>query len=113
VRSRTFCRQTSFAGSAAGAHRRSRARDADGHGVGRARVSDFVERFWRHELGFGGRALAAALAPVEFAFRTGVRLRNAAYTRGLRTGTVVHADVPVVSVGSLLVGGAGKTPFTR
>jgi tetraacyldisaccharide 4'-kinase len=76
-------------------------------------MSRLVERFWRGELGWRGRVLAAALAPAELAFRTAVRVRNAAYARGLRAQTIVHMDVPVISVGSLLVGGAGKTPFAR
>lgn len=75
-------------------------------------MSDFIERFWQADLGVPGRALALALAPAELMYRTGVRLRNAAYG-GVRARIVQHAGVPVVSVGSLRVGGAGKTPFAR
>ncbi len=76
-------------------------------------MSAFVERFWRSELGWPGRALATALAPAELAYRAAIRLRNTSYSSGVRAATIIELDVPVISVGSLLVGGAGKTPFTR
>ncbi len=53
--------------------------------------------------------LDALLWPAERAYGAGVGLRNLAYDRGWRR---THpAPLPVVSVGNLGVGGAGKTPF--
>ncbi|MCB0598311.1 MAG: tetraacyldisaccharide 4'-kinase [Lewinellaceae bacterium] len=48
------------------------------------------------------------LAPFSFLYGIGVGLRNAFYSRGLLKG--VEFNVPVISVGNLSVGGAGKTP---
>ncbi|MCB9264494.1 MAG: tetraacyldisaccharide 4'-kinase [Lewinellaceae bacterium] len=48
------------------------------------------------------------LAPFSFLYGIGVGLRNALYSRGLLKG--VEFNVPVISVGNLSVGGAGKTP---
>ncbi|MCB0615514.1 MAG: tetraacyldisaccharide 4'-kinase [Phaeodactylibacter sp.] len=48
------------------------------------------------------------LAPFSLLYGIGVGLRNAFYRRGLLKG--VEFSVPVLSVGNLSVGGAGKTP---
>ncbi|MEW5928396.1 MAG: tetraacyldisaccharide 4'-kinase [Gemmatimonadota bacterium] len=72
------------------------------------RARAWVARWWAGEAGLPGKALDAGLAPAELLFRGGVAARNLAYDRGwLRAG---RAPVPVVSVGNVGVGGAGKTP---
>jgi tetraacyldisaccharide 4'-kinase len=53
--------------------------------------------------------LAAALTPFSLLFRVAVALRRSAYR--LFPGT--RLPVPVVVVGSIVVGGAGKTPLVR
>ncbi len=63
-----------------------------------------VERVW-----YGDGALASVLQPLAWTFGLGVRLRRAAYRRGwLPAG---HPGVPVIVVGNLTAGGAGKTPL--
>ncbi len=48
------------------------------------------------------------LAPVSLLYGAGVGFRNWAYRRGIMRG--ISFSVPVISVGNLSVGGAGKTP---
>jgi tetraacyldisaccharide 4'-kinase len=72
-------------------------------------MRDFVTRLWSGEAGSAGKALDLALLPAEWAFRGIVAARNEAFARGLIE--VESAGVPVISVGNLAVGGAGKTPF--
>ncbi|HEX2189501.1 MAG TPA: tetraacyldisaccharide 4'-kinase, partial [Longimicrobiaceae bacterium] len=72
------------------------------------RARAWVARWWAGEAGVAGSALDAALAPAELLFRGGVAARNLAYDRGWLRAE--RAPVPVVSVGNLGVGGAGKTP---
>jgi len=72
------------------------------------RARAWVARWWAGEAGLPGKALDAGLAPAELLFRGTVAGRNLAYDRGwLR---VERAPVPVVSVGNVGLGGAGKTP---
>lgn len=56
-----------------------------------------------------GGILRMALAPASLLFGFGVRIRDLAYRFGIFRRHA--AEVPVVSVGNLTVGGTGKTPF--
>jgi tetraacyldisaccharide 4'-kinase len=56
-------------------------------------------------------ALALPLLPLSMAYGSAALLRRLAYRAGLLRSVRVAA--PVVSVGSLAVGGSGKTPVTR
>src|SRR5215468_2907281 len=47
--------------------------------------------------------------PLSAIYAAGVRLRNASYDRGVLVSQKLSA--PVISVGSISAGGAGKTPF--
>lgn len=70
----------------------------------------WAEEWWRGGGGLTGAALRVLLAPAEWLFRGAVTLRSRAYAVGLLRARA--AGVPVISVGNIVVGGAGKTPFT-
>jgi tetraacyldisaccharide 4'-kinase len=72
-------------------------------------TSDRLERlWWSRRPGLAGAAVAAPLAVAEAFFRAGVALRGALYGCGILRAA--RAEAPVVSIGNLVVGGAGKTP---
>ncbi|MGB8930528.1 MAG: tetraacyldisaccharide 4'-kinase [Anaeromyxobacteraceae bacterium] len=68
------------------------------------------EAWWGASPRLAPRALGLALAPAGAIFRLGAALRCAAYDHGL--ALAARAAVPVISVGNVVVGGAGKTPAT-
>ncbi|HEV2130701.1 MAG TPA: tetraacyldisaccharide 4'-kinase [Longimicrobiaceae bacterium] len=75
----------------------------------RQRLVAWIPRWWAGEGGVLGGVLDVALLPAEGLYRGIVALRNLGYERGgLR---VVPSPLPVVSIGNISVGGAGKTPF--
>lgn len=67
-----------------------------------------VEEVW-YGRGPAAGAARAALRPLSLLYRAAVGLRTAAYDHGWKEAA--RAPAPVVSVGGLRVGGAGKTPF--
>ena len=62
-----------------------------------------MQQAWLHR-----GAVAIALAPLAIVFGALTAVRRLLYRRGWRTTTTLR--VPVVVVGNLIVGGAGKTP---
>jgi tetraacyldisaccharide 4'-kinase len=76
----------------------------------RTRLSLWVPQWWEGAGGRAGTLLDVLLAPVEVGYRGVVAMRNAAFDRGWLKTEV--APIPVISVGNISVGGAGKTPFT-
>lgn len=55
--------------------------------------------------------LQILLAPFALLFGIGVTIKNILYTTGLLKG--LRYSVPVINIGNLTVGGAGKTPHTE
>ena len=64
--------------------------------------------WWEPRASWGDRLLLAPLGPAEGLFRMAAAARGALYDAGVFPS--VRAGVPVISVGNLAVGGAGKTP---
>lgn len=64
--------------------------------------------WWGPSPGAAGRLLVPPLVAAEAAFRLGAAVRGALYDRGVLRAE--RAAAPVVSIGNLAVGGAGKTP---
>lgn len=71
-------------------------------------MSGWHRRVWDAEGLFG--LISAGLAPAEWAFRLGTRLRARAYERGWLRST--RPSIATIVVGNLTVGGTGKTPLT-
>src|SRR5687768_4440073 len=72
------------------------------------RPDEFAREVWAGGGGAAGTVLRLALTPAEAAYGAITGARNGAYDRGwLRSERV---DVPVISIGNISVGGAGKTP---
>ena len=76
-------------------------------GSARAPLAERLE-IAMHRTWSGHGPLSTLLLPVAWAFETGSALRRRLYTRGVRS--VDRLPVPVIVVGNLIVGGAGKTP---
>lgn len=73
-------------------------------------MREWVPRWWRGEAGWQGRAASLLLWPAEQLFRGGVAARNRAYDAGILKSE--RAPIPVISIGNVGVGGAGKTPVS-
>lgn len=68
-----------------------------------------LDAIWWREHSFPGRgALLLPLSAAEWVFRAAAGLRGSLYAGGVLRAA--RAGVPVISIGNLAVGGAGKTP---
>lgn len=64
---------------------------------------------WLEGVWYEGRAGAVLLAPLAWIFAAVVALRQRAYRRGWKQSW--RADVPIIVIGNLSVGGTGKSPL--
>lgn len=76
----------------------------------RRRLESGLRRLWAGEAGPAGWLLSAAALPLELLYGGGVLIRNRLYDAGILPSR--PGELPVVSVGNLIVGGAGKTPVS-
>jgi len=74
----------------------------------RRRLEEGFRALWAGETGPGGALISVGLIPFELLYATGVAIRNHLYDAGILP--TIPADLPVISVGNVVVGGAGKTP---
>lgn len=74
----------------------------------RRHLDEGLRWLWRGETGPAGALVSASLVPLELLYAGGVAVRNRLYDGGILPS--IPAGVPVVSVGNVIVGGAGKTP---
>lgn len=71
------------------------------------RLAEFLQaRWWQPRLG----PVSALLVPLSLAYRAALGVRRALYRAGALRAS--RLPVPVIVVGNLVVGGAGKTPAT-
>ncbi len=75
----------------------------------RERAHRLASRVWEDPQG-GARVARGALAPAAALYGGVAALRNRLFDSGIRRAE--RAPIPVVSVGNLTVGGAGKTPIS-
>jgi len=73
-------------------------------------VTALERAWWAEAPGWPAGLARLALRPAGALFGAGVALRGALYDAGLLAAA--RAPAPVISVGNLAVGGAGKTPVT-